>query len=79
MLTTSYYLMEIQGHNLAQYQLQFFMQHYVDMFHSYKVLIITISFTALSLGDLRQPKDAMDKNEWLFGFQDSKCFYIFLH
>ena len=79
MVTTSYYPMEIQGHNLAQYQLQFFMQHYVDMFHSYKVLIITISFTALSLGDLRQPKDAMDKNEWLFGFQDSKCFYIFLH
>ena len=69
--------MEIQGQNLAQYQLQFFMQHYVDMFHSYKVLIITISFTALSLGDLRQPKDAMDTKEWLFGIQDSKCFYIF--
>ena len=74
MLTTSYYLMEIQGQNLAQYQLQFFIQHYADMFHSYKILIITISFTAFSLGSNlpKTKEDGFKKNEWLFGIQDSK-------
>ena len=50
------------------------------MFHSYKVLIIiTISFIALSLGGLKPSKeDAIDKNEWLFGIQNSKQLYIFI-
>ena len=75
MLTASYYLMKIQGQNLAQYQLQFFfIQHYVDMFHSYKILIITISFTAFSLGSNlpKTKEDGFKTNEWLYGIQDSK-------
>ena len=50
------------------------------MFHSYKILIITISFTAFSLGsNLAQTKeDGFKKNEWLFGIQDSKYLILFM-